>query len=56
MSKLKIIELLRCAEINCDNSKRVPVLIDLVKVQIQEAIKELDKPTEVEAKEEERNG
>ena len=43
MKEAKIIELLRCAEINCDNAKRVPVLIDLVKVQIQEAIKELEK-------------
>jgi hypothetical protein len=34
------IEQLMCAEINCDNGKRLgPVMFEAVKMQIQEAIK-----------------
>jgi hypothetical protein len=34
------IEQLRCAEINCDNVKKIgPVMADLVKVQVQSALK-----------------
>lgn len=39
MSNEKSIELLRCAIVNCDNSKKIPELIDLVKIQIEEALK-----------------
>lgn len=43
-----IIELLNCAEINCDNAKRVPQLIGLVKIQIGEAIKLIEERDEKE--------
>jgi hypothetical protein len=36
----EIEEQLECALINCDNAKKVgPVMIDLVKLQIQEALR-----------------
>ncbi len=42
MDTNKAIEMLRCAEVNCDNASRLgPVGILLVKAQIQDAIKEL---------------
>jgi len=43
------IEMLRCAEINCDNAKRVPVLLNAVKMQIQEALKLLEENEEEKA-------
>jgi hypothetical protein len=42
MEMSKVIETLRCAETNCDNAKRVPPMIDIVKAQIQDAIRALD--------------
>lgn len=45
--KMDAIELLRCAEINCDNIKKIgPVMIDIVKTQISEAIKLLENDEE----------
>lgn len=39
------IEMLQCAEINCDNVKRIGTpFVDMVKFQIQEAIKMLKAP------------
>lgn len=45
MSKIdEVIEQLRCAEINCDNAKKtgLPVFVDVVKAQVQEALKLLE--------------
>jgi hypothetical protein len=39
LTKQKAIELLRCAIINCDNSRKIPQLINLLKIQIKEALK-----------------
>jgi hypothetical protein len=40
----KAIEMLQCAEINCDNVKKVGVgFVDMVKVKIQEALALLEK-------------
>lgn len=38
----EVIEMLEAAEMNCDNAKKVPQVIDFVKVQIREAIKMLE--------------
>lgn len=40
----EIIELLRCASINCDNTKKIGIrFVDFVKIQIDEAIEKLEK-------------
>jgi len=40
----KAIEMLQCAEINCDNVKKIGVgFVDMVKMQIQEALALLEK-------------
>lgn len=39
-NKEAIIEMLRCAEINCDNAERLGLpMVKLVKAQIQEALR-----------------
>ena len=47
MNKDQVIELLECAKINCDNAKKVGmVMVEMVKMQIDEAIKLLEKDDE----------
>jgi hypothetical protein len=43
----KAIELLQCAEINCDNAKSLGiVMVQLVKLQVTEALDILERPNE----------
>jgi len=43
MQTEQAIEMLRCALVNCDNIKKVgPVMIDIVKSQIEEALRLID--------------
>ncbi len=47
----KAIEALRCAEINCDNIKKVGlVMVEVVKDQIQTALRELGDDDDEEGK------
>ena len=49
MDREKAIELLECAKINADNIKKMGVvMIDLVKMQIDEAIKTISNGSEVD--------